>query len=92
MKIWKVDCGFSWEEDKNGCSSYSFGSYDGALMWVINHADELDWVSIADNNYMPCDEDNPEGQLYIGCDVSQYYERKDIEQMKYIYTDICPKM
>ena len=91
MTIWKVTCEFTTSISVNGKteeSVYSFGSYDGALMWVVNNADVLRWASIEENNYIPCNKDNPDGQLYIGCDVFQYFERNQIMALKYISENI----
>lgn len=91
MTIWKVTCEFTTSILVNGVeevSHYSFGSYDGALMWVVNNADTLRWASIEENNYLPIDKNNPDGQLYIGCDVTQFFDRNELLNMKYIYENI----
>jgi hypothetical protein len=87
MRIWKVDCGHVWDNE-DSCSTYSFGSYDGALMWILKNADELKWAAIEENHYLPCDRENPGGQLYIGCDTHQFFDKKDIQTMKYIHNNI----
>ena len=89
MKIWKVECHHIWDSEENSFSTYHFGSYEGALMWVVKNGKDLDWAYIEENKFIPCDKDNPGGQLYIGCDTTQFFKKEEISSMIKIYDTLC---
>ena len=89
MEIWKVECHYNWDSEENSFSTYHFGSYKGALMWVVKNGKNLDWAYIEENKFIPCKKDNPEGQLYIGCDTIQFFKKEEISSMIKIYDTLC---
>lgn len=77
--LYKVECNFTWE-DKNSSSTWSFGSLEGAKKFVEKKKDELRWYSIEGLDYMPCDDDDPYGQLYQGMIYFEFNEFEENEK------------
>lgn len=73
-RLFKVTCHFAWQ-DKNETSTWHCASLDGAKRF-IKRQKELEWYSIEGQNFIPCDEDDPTGQLYIGCTYHEFVELK----------------
>ena len=73
--IVKVICNHSWADD-NDTSTYSFATVIGAQRWVKARLDrhDLDWFAIEGQHYYPCDDNNPDGQLYIGVFHTEFYD------------------
>lgn len=88
MKLWKVTCSHPWDAEDE-ISIYSFGSYDGALIWVLQNGKDLDWAAIEENEYVPCDEENPGGRLYIKGGHFEHHDKNEIMMMKKVYDNLC---
>lgn len=71
--LYKVTCSFTWQEDENDTSTWHCASLDGAKRFIERQKD-LRWYSIEGQEFIPCDEDDPYGQLYIGM---TYFEFND---------------
>ena len=74
VTLYEVTCHFSWE-DENETSTWTCASLEGANKLVErekNH--ELVWYSIAGYTYHPCNEDDPNGQLYKGMIYHEFKE------------------
>lgn len=79
-RLVKLTVGFTWEDEaERGSSHWSFGSVEAARKWVekyIEKSSDVAWYSIEEEEYIPCDENDPSGHLYIGCG---YYDFVDLE-------------
>lgn len=89
MKIWRVKYHHIRDSEENSFSTNYFGSYGGALMWVVKNGKDLDWALIEENKFLPCDEDNPEGLLYISCNTTHFFNKEEISSMIKIYDTLC---
>ena len=58
-------------------STYTFGSLDGAKKYVLEkrERDDVNAYSIEVVDHIPCDENNPGGQLYGGMGYFEYREK-----------------
>ena len=88
MVIWKVECAHTWEKE-NDYSTYTFGSYKGAIRWIVNNGKNLKWASVMENNYLPCEKSDPDGQLFIGCDTCQFFDENELKVLMKVYEKIC---
>lgn len=71
-KLYKVTCNFGWQtEDET--STWHCATLDGAYRFIEKQK-ELRWYSIEENTFIPCDENDPDGQLYIGCNHFEFHE------------------
>lgn len=76
MILTRLRVGFSWDREDN-CSTYSFGSVEGAREWIKSHKEQIDWYAIEQVQYLPCDADNPKGQLYQGMLYHTYVDLRE---------------
>ena len=75
-ELFKVTCGFEWQEE-NETSTWHCATLEGAHRFVEKmKAQGLTWYSIEQETFIPCDEDDPDGQLYLGCDHFEFHECK----------------
>lgn len=76
----KVSIGYSW--NRPDASSWHFGSYEEAKKYCEERAEngEVDWYSIENCHFIPCDSNNPGGKLYIGVDGYEFVEVKRGEE------------
>lgn len=75
--LYKVECNFKWDEDVDSSSSWTFGSLNGARKFVEKRKDTLRWYAISGYDYIPCDENEPDGQLYLGMIYHEFEENKE---------------
>ena len=73
-RLFKVTCGFAWQ-DENESSTWHCASLDGAKRFIARQKD-LTWYSIEGEDFIPCDENDPGGQLYIGMTYFEFHEVK----------------
>lgn len=73
--IYQVTLQWDWQ-DEDETSTYSCGSLAGAHKFIAQKVEKGDvlWYSIEENSYIPCKKDDPEGQLYIGCDYMEFHD------------------
>ena len=79
--LYKVTIGYDWSD---GTASWTCGSLEGARRFVKKEIGRggVCWYSIMGHQYMPCHEDDPLGQLYIGLIHTEYNEvaeRNDLD-------------
>jgi hypothetical protein len=77
MIVTKLTVGFTWAKDDRDVAHYSFGSVHGAKKWVQKNKEQINWYAIEEVEYIPCDKDDPMGQLYLGM---LYHEFKDFRE------------
>ena len=77
-RLYAVKCQFSWQKEDDDVSIWHCASLDGARRFIKEKMDKGDllWYSIEGQDYIPCDEDDPNGQLYIGI---THFEFHDLE-------------
>ncbi len=72
----KVTCQYDYQiehrDETNGAinevSTWYFGSWEGAYEFCNDEKKiGLQWFSMEDQSFLPCNEENPNGKLYIGC-------------------------
>lgn len=91
MTIWKVTCVEIWDkdaDDKETCT-HSFGSYEGAVIWAVENAEWLEWVSIEENSYVPSSPKDEGGKLMITIGTQQFFKQDELEVMKKVYNKLC---
>lgn len=73
--LFEVTIQFSWQ-DENEISTYHCGSLEGARKLVRDWKgkDKIRWYSIEGQEFLPCKEDDPSGQLYIGVIHHEFHE------------------
>lgn len=77
--LYKVECHFDWEEE-NEVSTWHCGSLEGAYRFIEKQKEKgLLWYAIEGEDFCPCNEDDPEGQLFIGVNHFEFKELKDGE-------------
>lgn len=77
--LFKVECHFDFE-DENETSVWHCGSLEGARRFIEKQKSKgLLWYSIQGQDYIPCDENDPYGQLYIGLTHFEFKEKQDWE-------------
>lgn len=72
-RLFKVTCHFDWQRE-NEVSTWHCGSLRGAKEFIAKQR-ELNWYSIEGEDFIPCDENDPGGQLYIGCTHFEFHEK-----------------
>ena len=70
--LFKVTVHFKGRDD-NDVSTWHCGSYNGALRF-IDTLDNYDWYSIEGQEFRPCHDNDPMGQLYIGLICFDFHE------------------
>ena len=79
-RMMKVTCQYDYQvarrEETEGMtdevSTWNFGSWEEAIKFCYDEKDRgLNWFTIEDQSYFPCDENNPDGKLHIG--VNKFY-------------------
>lgn len=77
--LYEVHCHFEWEEDSE-VSTWHCATLDGAHRFIEKQKTKgLMWYSIEGQDFIPCNEDDPDGQLYIGMKHFEFKELKDGE-------------
>ena len=75
-RLVKLTVGFTWEKESEQGSVWHFGSVEGARKWV-EAKDDVAWYSIEVEEFIPCNDGDPLGQLYIGCDYFDYVNKEE---------------
>lgn len=77
-RLFKITCQFTWQKGSDDVSVWHCASLEGARRFIKEKVikGDLLWYSIEGQDYMPCDEDDPNGQLYIGI---THFEFNDLE-------------
>ena len=73
--LYKVECNFTWQ-DENEVSTWHCATLEGAHRF-IEVKNDLRWYSIEGQDFIPCNEEDPGGQLYIGV---THFEFIDLEK------------
>lgn len=83
-RLYKVTCQFSWQKDNDDVSTWHCASLEGAKRFVKEKMDKGDllWYSIEGQDFIPCDENDPNGQLYIGMTHFEFNEIKEDDYEK----------
>jgi hypothetical protein len=76
MRLTKLTVGFKWDKKGEG-ADYTFASIIGAREWIDNNRDQINWYAIIEVEYIPCNENNPMGQLYQGVLYHEFTEFKE---------------
>lgn len=63
MRLTKVTVSFTWSIGHE-VSTYTFGSVEGANDWIKSHRNEIEWCSVEEVRYVPCDATNESGMMY----------------------------
>lgn len=73
--LFEVHIQFSWQEE-NEVSIYHCGSLEGAKKFVREWKgkDKIKWYSIEGQEFLPCKDNDPDGQLYIGVTHMEFNE------------------
>lgn len=66
--LYEVTCQFSWQKDDDDVSKWYCASLEGARRFVSEEMEKGDllWYSIEGHDFIPCNENDPDGQLYRG--------------------------
>ena len=66
--LYEVTCQFDYQKEDNDVSIWHCASLKGARRFVEKQKalGGLLWYSIEGQEFIPCDENDPDGQLYIG--------------------------
>lgn len=76
-RLYKVTCQFDWQKGDE-TSTWHCGTLKGARRFVESQKDRgLLWYSIEGQDFIPCDENEPGGQLYI---AMIHHEFKEIQK------------
>lgn len=77
-RLFEVTCKFNYHGE-NEVANWHCGSLDGAYRFIekLKSQGGLLWYSIEGQEFLPCDEDDPDGQLYIGV---IHHEFKDLRK------------
>ena len=73
-RLYEVRCHFTWQ-DENDVGVWHCATLDGAKRFIAKQKD-VDWYAIEGQDFIPCNENDPGGQLYIGM---IYHEFKEIK-------------
>lgn len=81
-RLFEVTCQFSWQKESDASSVWHCASLEGARRFVKEKMGKGDllWYAIEGQDYIPCDENDPTGQLYIGVN---HFEFNDLENGEY---------
>ena len=75
-RLVKLTMAFTWEDEAaRGSSYWTFGSVEAARKWAEGAAD-VAWYSIEEEEFIPCDENDPSGRLYIGCNYFDFVDKE----------------
>lgn len=67
VTMYKVTVHYDWQDEADDGGIWHCGSWEGAQAFVEEQKQKgADWYSIEEHTFIPCDEDDPAGQLYIG--------------------------
>lgn len=76
--LYKLKCQFDWQVKNDDTCTWTFGSLEGVHNFIEEQKKKgLLWYSIEGQEYIPCDENDPKGQLYIGLFYMEFKENKD---------------
>lgn len=75
-RLFEVTCQFDWQVRDDDTSVWHCATLSGAHDFIENQREisKLIWYSIEGQEYIPCDENNPDGQLYIGVTHFEYHD------------------
>ena len=87
-RLFEVTCQFSWQKDNDDVSKWHCASLEGARRFVKEEMGKGDllWYSIEGQDFIPCDESDPDGQLYIGVN---HFEFNDLESGEYASSEMA---
>lgn len=72
--LYKVTCHFNYQKE-NDTSTWHCATLNGAHRFVESKIENgLDWYSIEGEDFIPCDESDPGGFLYIGMKHFEFNE------------------
>lgn len=72
--LYEVHCGFDWMNDGDG-DKWTCATLDGARRFVEKQKEKgLTWYAIEGRQYLPCNDEDPDGQLYIGIIYHEFRE------------------
>lgn len=88
--LFKVTLQMDWQKEDDETSIWHCGSLDGARRFCQKMIDKggVLWFSIEGQDFIPCDENDPDGQLYIRTTHFEFYElHKKTENRYWIYLE-----
>ena len=71
----KVTCNFKYQGE-NETDTWHCATMDGARRFVEGKRKDLRWYSIEEQTFRTCNEDDPDGLLYIGLKNFEFEEFK----------------
>ena len=77
-RLFKVTLQWDWQKEDE-TSTWHCATLEGARRFCQKMIDKgrVLWFSIEGQNFIPCDEDDPDGQLYIGMTHFEFHELKE---------------
>ena len=78
-RLFKVTLQWDWQKEDDETSTWHCGSLEGARKFCQKMIDKggVLWFSIEGEDFIPCDENDPDGQLYIGMTHFEFHELKE---------------